>query len=379
MKNLQYIAYRYLTDADFFNINKPIGTEPSGGGQAYIDFKTSVISIDQWHAFFEAVEGVTLETRGTRPRWTVPIGSIGFPTRPEQSVTIYQRREASVCIAAQLIGTEHSNRVNAWLPENGFPYPDDPSDRQQLPDGLVVFLARTYDGEIWAGWFLNTSAQQIPSGNSLAYSILADLISPHEPGDVGILQFEEGTLSLNELDQLTPFIGHSEARPIRPSTESRQRRSRAAYRGRRRTDDQIAESLFDDDEDPDAVRDSEQRSVVLRIRRRNERAVRDLKELYNFECQLTGTSLTFQKPDGTHYTEAHHLEPLGAGGADDPRNIIIVSPLIHRMLHYAEVSGVDLANVQQHPDGSATLQIEINQVPYLITWHPLHAERVLEH
>ena len=49
---ISVIVFRYLTDADFFNINKPSGTEAGGGGQSYIDFPTSVISLDDWRRFF---------------------------------------------------------------------------------------------------------------------------------------------------------------------------------------------------------------------------------------------------------------------------------------------------------------------------------------
>lgn len=108
---------------------------------------------------------------------------------------------------------------------------------------------------------------------------------------------------------------------------------------------------------------------------RNRRAVNRLKQLYNGECQLTGTTYTFIKSNGERYSEAHHLIPLGQHGDDSPYNIIIVSPLIHRMLHYARVSGLDLSRINNNHN----LNITINGQPYTIRWHPSHADLVRHH
>jgi hypothetical protein len=45
----------------------------------------------------------------------------------------------------------------------------------------------------------------------------------------------------------------------------------------------------------------------------------------------------------------------------------VVSPLLHRMLHYANVSPIDLNNIV---DGK--LQIVINDKDYEIKWHEDH-------
>jgi 5-methylcytosine-specific restriction protein A len=66
------------------------------------------------------------------------------------------------------------------------------------------------------------------------------------------------------------------------------------------------------------------------------------------------------------------LLPLGRGGADLPRNIIVVSPLIHRMLHHAEVPEIDLQKIK-----GDRLPIYINHRRYVIRWHPKHAAVVL--
>ena len=134
--------------------------------------------------------------------------------------------------------------------------------------------------------------------------------------------------------------------------------------------------LFDDDEDQDDSSAPMEKMIVVRTKRRNKRAVSALKELYGHKCQITGDEFLFKKRDGIFYTEAHHLIPLGKGGADSPRNMIILDPRVHRMLHYADVEGIDLSNLQEQEDGSATLEIKINGDSYIITWHPKHIEHV---
>ncbi len=104
-----------------------------------------------------------------------------------------------------------------------------------------------------------------------------------------------------------------------------------------------------------------------------------MKALYEHKCQITGEQYTFKKRDGTNYTEAHHLVPLGDGGADNPLNMIIVSPLIHRMLHYAQVDDIDLSAIKSNPDGSAYLDIRINGKKYQVKWNQKHYEMIMKH
>jgi 5-methylcytosine-specific restriction protein A len=81
--------------------------------------------------------------------------------------------------------------------------------------------------------------------------------------------------------------------------------------------------------------------------------------------------LTFQKKDGSWYSEVHHLISLGENGSDSYANAIVISPLIHRMLHYAKVSAIDLSKIKNHK-----LKIQINDKDYEITWHPDHLKTV---
>jgi hypothetical protein len=140
-------------------------------------------------------------------------------------------------------------------------------------------------------------------------------------------------------------------------------------RYRERPDKKVIEDLFSDDISANTTK--AKRKVVRNILERNTRAVAPLKLLYRGECQLTGTKYAFKKTDGRLYSEAHHLTPLGEGGADSPHNLVIISPLIHRMFHYAKVSSLDLRRIVGNK-----LKLKINGKNYIITWHPKHAEAV---
>ena len=58
MKLVKQVIFRYLTNADFFNINKPSGTEEGGGGQSYIDFPTSEVSLSGWESFLNSIKNI---------------------------------------------------------------------------------------------------------------------------------------------------------------------------------------------------------------------------------------------------------------------------------------------------------------------------------
>jgi hypothetical protein len=59
--------------------------------------------------------------------------------------------------------------------------------------------------------------------------------------------------------------------------------------------------------------------------------IRFLKRLHNDTCQLCRTTLRL--PDGTRYSEGHHLRPLGAphSGPDIPGNVVVVCPNCHAL------------------------------------------------
>ena len=63
------IVFRRLTDAEFFNINKPKGTEVRGGGQSYIDLPTSSVKPADRDTFFK---GVKKRLTKSGPVWNSP-------------------------------------------------------------------------------------------------------------------------------------------------------------------------------------------------------------------------------------------------------------------------------------------------------------------
>jgi 5-methylcytosine-specific restriction protein A len=391
MKPVKYVVYRYLTKAEFFNINKPTGTEKKGGGQTYIDFPTADVSIAQWKDIFVDVHGVTVSARAKGPSWECPIFSLGIsgPGYP-QNVTIYQRRKTSISIGAQKITSSKGNRIQAWHPACGFPEPKNPTNRTQLPAGLVVYLVKTEDNEIWAGWFINGPGLPSPASTPEAFKLLIPLLKPgHKERDAGIIKFDGGELAIDPSNLVTPFttvaaaskpVANSVATKPKPASKPAANSVAAKSKGpqrKPRTEAEVLSSLFDED----AAANEPSAAVVqktVKVRKRNQKAIKDLKELYGHTCQITGNKFTFKKIDGTNYIEGHHLIPLGAGGADDPRNIVILSPLIHRMLHYADVSLINLSAIKMHEDGTSYLDITINGESYRIRWHQVHAKKVLD-
>jgi len=115
---------------------------------------------------------------------------------------------------------------------------------------------------------------------------------------------------------------------------------------------------------------------VAKVRKRNTKAAAALKKLYKHTCQITGTEFLFKKRDGTYYVEVHHLIPLGAGGADDPRNMVVLSPQLHKMLHHARVGAVDLSTMTEGSDRRWFLDVVINDKTYRIHWLPAHAKLI---
>ncbi|WP_417689381.1 HNH endonuclease [Pseudidiomarina sp.] len=363
MKTVKHLIFRHLTQADFFNINKPPGTETGGGGQAYIDFPVKSIGIDEWETFFANTKDLKRTNATQGPCWQFPIFSIGIDNAYEstQELKIYQRRAASVSITSQKLQSSRSNRVKAWLPINGFPKPIDPSDRHQCPKGLMVFISSTFDGQIWAGWYLNDGSADLPFAGDDT-SIFQDMFSleSRREGYSDFLSFDEGQLLLSIDDIKHPF-----------RTTDRLTLEEEKNQLGELDENEVIETLFSEDT---IISDLEISEKTIKIKKRNTKIVRKLKSLYENKCQVTGDEYIFKKKNGVNYTEAHHLIPLGEGGSDSPQNLVVLSPLIHSMLHHADVSPINLDNMLHMEDGSALLDLYINGKPYTIHWHPKHAE-----
>ena len=78
-----------------------------------------------------------------------------------------------------------------------------------------------------------------------------------------------------------------------------------------------------------ATRKEKTYSVVSR----NPTYARLVKERDEYICQICG-ALGFEKKSGGKYAEAHHIDELAKNMIDDPRKMICVCPLCHRVIHY---------------------------------------------
>ena len=70
---------------------------------------------------------------------------------------------------------------------------------------------------------------------------------------------------------------------------------------------------------------------------RNTALAKDLKELYDYECQICG--LRLQRSEDLPYAEAHHLHPLGdlPPGLDVKGNIMVLCPNHHAEFDYGMI------------------------------------------
>jgi 5-methylcytosine-specific restriction protein A len=370
MDSIKKIVYTNLTDAEFFNLNKPPKTENKGGGQGYIDFSTSMINVAEWVDFFSGVNDVTETTGAQGPRWMCPVYNIGIDdgVAPNQNIEIYQRRSTSITISSQKLLSRRTNRLKAWHPENGFPKPIDITIRNQCPTGLMVYLALTYEGKLWAGWYLNDSTSTIPY-NGAEPTLFGKMFSANPSDDEasGMLSFDQDVVLLDVEDRAIPFKSGGQQIPV-PDVATAD--PDVATAEEVESELNSINKLFEDDVADTDVVVTEQ---VIKIRKRNTKIVKKLKELYGHNCQISGDEFAFQKKNGINYTEAHHLVPLGSGGADAPNNLVVLSPLLHRMLHHADVSPINLDDIVINGDGGASLDIMINTQKYIINWHPAHA------
>ncbi len=136
-----------------------------------------------------------------------------------------------------------------------------------------------------------------------------------------------------------------------------------------RTEQINEDILFDEDES--VTFNKKIPYKINKIRRRNIKAVKKLKKLYKNKCQISNYDYTFKKEDGKWYTEGHHIVPLGKKGADSVRNIVVLSPLIHRMLHHGKIEGLCIKNIKNNK-----LTFKINGKKHTITYLPNHGKIV---
>jgi 5-methylcytosine-specific restriction protein A len=376
------IVFRKVTPSDFYWINQ--SGSGTGGRQSYFDFNTSDVTAAQWENFFKgtpAVRGVA--TNG--PYWTFDVRSLGTGVK-QTGIKLGQRRTTSFSIRSQKL-PEHSdkgNRLYAWRPSNGFPaLPSHVTSADHVPASLIaglrIFLIVDDSGEFWAGW-----VRSQPSGLS-------------DPQLKRVFQEDSAMIVLSGQHELDPSnIQWPFKAPVPPSSSAAttgsasptasgpQKSSQAhpqptATTGKAGPSPETSEStegpvepspaMSWEDWDPDDELSEPIGAVsykLQQVRTRNRKAVKALKKLYGL-CQMTGSEFLFSTSKGEIYLEVHHLVPLGSGGADSPYNMVVLSPLAHRMLHYAKVEGLDLSKIEDNK-----LKFLVNDKPAVIEWHPKH-------
>lgn len=116
-------------------------------------------------------------------------------------------------------------------------------------------------------------------------------------------------------------------------------------------------------------------STVYRILRDTEIA-RQLKTRYNYSCQICGH--TIELPDGSRYSEVHHIQPLGRphSGPDCIENMLVLCPNHHAMCDYGAIHlSLDMLTVRAgHSIGSKFINYHNTKVcPYANPDHSLEA------
>lgn len=340
MASVVKVAFKEVTDAEFLAINiKEKGSTSKGGGQSYIDFQASEISESEWDSFFAGASVPRTSPEG----WIFDVRSLGTSKPPQTGIEL-SYRDAPKLTRFGLREQKHpdiskrGNRLYAWRSEEtGFPaLPAGVVTKGNLPPGLIdelrVLLIKDDENRIWATWLKGPPPQQV-------FPPL-DQIFAKRAGIVDVSRAFE----LDVTNPQWPFVSTAESEG--PS--------------------------WDDSDELDVPEQGITYSVQ-KVRQRDKAAADAVRKLYK-KCQISGDEFLFLTKKGKPYLEVHHLIPLGKGGADSPHNMIVVSPQIHRMLHYADVSAIDLSQIANN-----ALQITINGKPYTITWHSQHAAQVLAH
>lgn len=89
------------------------------------------------------------------------------------------------------------------------------------------------------------------------------------------------------------------------------------------------ESLLANYSKPGLVTDDTPQKAIVSSYKRDPKLAAIMKMKNGHLCQICEKP-TFEGKDGYLYTESHHIVPRGKGGADDPKNILIVCPTCHK-------------------------------------------------
>lgn len=85
------------------------------------------------------------------------------------------------------------------------------------------------------------------------------------------------------------------------------------------------------------------KKVVVEVTRvvRDTELSKEIKELYDYRCQICNISIKPTKTEIGKYVEAAHIKPLSQNGDDLKNNIICLCPNHHTMLDYGSISILD--------------------------------------
>ncbi len=83
----------------------------------------------------------------------------------------------------------------------------------------------------------------------------------------------------------------------------------------------------------DSSGDIEIRQGLVKIRRYNKRIIDELKKEYSHVCQLCGHLDTTKVDYDVSIVEGHHIEPFSLTKDNSPKNLIILCPNHHRLIH----------------------------------------------
>ncbi len=168
---------------------------------------------------------------------------------------------------------------------------------------------------------------------SLGYSVQKDTFGP--PGDFAVYAWNKNNPDLPRIAVISQKVGLSHSsftRGIDPSTQ---------------VDKKVPKTV---------------EFVGKRILR-DTKASKDLKEFYDYTCQICGTRL-YNGHTEKYYSEVHHVRPLGVGSpmVDDWSNMICLCPNHHAEMDYCMLyidpeSKIIVHSNKQDPINGATLTI----------------------
>lgn len=151
---VESIWFKRVTNADFFNIEKAPGTTQGGGGMTYFDIPKTARD-----ALFRFLGFEVPPPTGPFPAIHLPdVRAIGAPDRAAQlSMSKNRDNDPRYRIENQNRHMPGSQRHPAWTPELGFPQATSPvtdaaSAEPFLRNGLRIFLVRTTNDKIYAGF-----------------------------------------------------------------------------------------------------------------------------------------------------------------------------------------------------------------------------------